>query len=486
MKKLALAVAVPLALLGAATFYTSTQIEPTTRDAVDQANLKLREMSAGVGGDVSLKLLSFERGLLSSAARYQIDIEVHDDGDTQRHTLLLQDHIEHGPFPVSRLTRGRLMPVAAQSHFQLERTPLTEQLFEAASGEVPLVGDVAIGYDGSQSGELRSAAFNLENEKGSFRIASGTLNFDATKDATAVRLVGELPEIDANLISDTGKPVRFNLRGIGLSADKQEDGNGFALGPSAFTVKHMDIQTGDTAVEIHDASVDEALSRGSRGLDQTLAYRVGRLQAQGQTFSDFAFALSLRNLEEASLKALADSYKELLENAASEHDAITSMTDAQQHQLQAQALQVLEHKPTLALDEFGFKSAQGATRTSVVLDLQGLGADAFNPLAMLASFKAEAGIDKGLVRDVAGLIVRHRERRGELDPVALQQEADAATDLFSGMALNSGWYRLEGERLVSSLHYANDQVHFNGREMSVQEFIGFAFTSAQGIGLLGQ
>ena len=67
MKKLALAAAVPLALFGAATVYTSTQVEATARDAVDQANTKLREMSAGPGADVSIALLSFERGLLSSA-----------------------------------------------------------------------------------------------------------------------------------------------------------------------------------------------------------------------------------------------------------------------------------------------------------------------------------------------------------------------------------------------------------------------------------
>ena len=56
----------------------------------------------------------------------------------------------------------------------------------------------------------------------------------------------------------------------------------------------------------------------------------------------------------------------------------------------------------------------------------------------------------------------------------------------SGMALDTGWSRLEGERLVSSLHYADNRVTFNGREMSVQEFIGFAFGSAQNAGLLGQ
>ncbi|MDH0060171.1 YdgA family protein [Stutzerimonas stutzeri] len=123
MKKLALAVAVPLALFGAATFYTSTQVESTARDAVDQANLKLREMGVGAGADVSLTLLSFERGLLSSTARYQIDIDVaDDDGNTEHYALLLNDRLEHGPFPVSRLSRGQLMPVAAQSHFELERT----------------------------------------------------------------------------------------------------------------------------------------------------------------------------------------------------------------------------------------------------------------------------------------------------------------------------------------------------------------------------
>ena len=110
-------------------------------------------MGVGAGADVSLTLLSFERGLLSSTARYQIDIDVADDeGNTEHYALLLNDRLEHGPFPVSRLSRGQLMPVAAQSHFELERTPLTQKLFDAASGEVPLVGEVTIGYDGGQAG----------------------------------------------------------------------------------------------------------------------------------------------------------------------------------------------------------------------------------------------------------------------------------------------------------------------------------------------
>ncbi|MCW3150457.1 YdgA family protein [Stutzerimonas stutzeri] len=493
MKKLALAVAVPLALFGAATFYTSTQVEAIARDAVNQANLQLREMSVGAGADVSLTLLSFERGLLSSAARYQIDFNIPDDeGNDRQFSLLLNDRLEHGPFPVSRLARGQLMPVAAQSHFELERTPLTQKLFDAASGEVPLVGDVTIGYDGGQAGDLRTAALNLEDEDGSVRIAPANLNFKANKDGSDVRLDGELAEIDIDTQrSDSGQPVQVSLRGIGLSADKQDYDAGFGFGPSAITLERMEIKAGDEpAVVIQQASIDEALSRGSRGLDQTIAYRIGEVSAKGQTFRNLALAFSLRNLEESSLKALVASYMEILDQSATPQESFAGLTSAQQQGLQTRALELLEHKPTLALDEFGFETAHGAARLSVVLDLQSPSAEAFTPDAMitsmLASLKADAGIDKDLVRDIAGLVVQNNARDGQLDQAALQQETDAATDLFSGMALNTGWSRLEGERLVSSLHYANDKVTFNGREMSVPEFLGFAFGSVQNAGLLGQ
>ena len=303
---------------------------------------------------------------------------------------------------------------------------------------------------------------------------------------------GQLAEVDIDLQrSDSGQPVRISLRGIGLTADKQDYANGIGFGPSAFNLARMEIQLGDEpAVVLQNASVDEKLSRGSRGLDQSIAYRVGEVTAKGQSVRNLALAFSLRNLEENSLKALVTSYREILDSGATPQESLAGITSAQQQELQTRALQLLEHKPTLALDEFGFETAHGAARLSIVLDLQSPSAEAFTPDAMitsmLASLKADAGIDKNLVRDIAGLVAQNNARDGQLDPVALQQETDAATELFSGMALDTGWSRLEGERLVSSLHYANDKVTFNGREMSVPEFMGFAFGSAQNAGLLGQ
>lgn len=493
MKKLALAVAIPLALIGGATVYTSTQVESTARDAVDQTNIGLREMSVGAGAGVAVKMLSFEGGLLSSSARYQVDIEVQDrDGETRHYAVLLKDRIEHGPFPVSRLANGQLMPVAAQSHFRLERSAQTEALFDAASGENPLVGDVAFGYDGSQHGALRSAPLNLANEDGTLRVAAGTVNFEVADENTAVRLDGQLPEVDMNLQRrDAAKPVRVKLSGVGLTVDKHDYVNGVGQGPSAITLERMEIQTDDKlAVVVQNASIDEVSSRSSDGFDQSIAYRVGEVGANGQSIRNLALALSLRNLDESSLKALVESYKQILDSAATPQEALDNVTDAQQQELQALALQLLEHKPTLALDEFGFETANGAARLSVVADLQGPSAEAFTPDAMiislLASLKAEAGIDKALVRDVARLIAQRELQGGQADSVELQQQADLTTELFSGMALGTGWFQLQGDRLASSLHYSNDRVTLNGRDMSIQEFIGFAFGSVLGANQLGQ
>ena len=302
---------------------------------------------------------------------------------------------------------------------------------------------------------------------------------------------GGLKAIELNLTDTADRSMRMSIRGITLSADKEEDANGFALGPSAFAVEHMDIQIGEApAVVIRKASIDETLSRGSRGIDQMIAYRIGEVVTQGQTFSNVALAFSLRDLDEASLKSLIDSYKAVLASGPSQEAAIANMTEAQQSELQAQAMQLLQQKPTLALDELGFETANGSARLSVVIDLQGPSEDAFTPDAMIASMlgslKAEAGVDKGLVRDIAGLVAQREQHGAKVDPVALKQQADATAEMLSGMALGVGWFQLQGDRLASSLHYANDEVTLNGRDMSVPEFIGFAFGSVSGAGLFGQ
>jgi uncharacterized protein YdgA (DUF945 family) len=42
--------------------------------------------------------------------------------------------------------------------------------------------------------------------------------------------------------------------------------------------------------------------------------------------------------------------------------------------------------------------------------------------------------------------------------------------------------KLEGNDIVTQLHYANNQVEFNGQKMTVEQFVGFVMSKLGGAG----
>jgi uncharacterized protein YdgA (DUF945 family) len=54
--------------------------------------------------------------------------------------------------------------------------------------------------------------------------------------------------------------------------------------------------------------------------------------------------------------------------------------------------------------------------------------------------------------------------------------------MFGGMAVGSQFAKLDGNNIVTKLHYANNQVEFNGQKMTVEEFVGFVMSKLGGAG----
>jgi uncharacterized protein YdgA (DUF945 family) len=52
--------------------------------------------------------------------------------------------------------------------------------------------------------------------------------------------------------------------------------------------------------------------------------------------------------------------------------------------------------------------------------------------------------------------------------------------MFSSMAVGSQLAKLDGNNVVTKLHYANNQVEFNGQKMTVQEFVSFLMSKFGG------
>lgn len=486
MKKTALALAIPLAVVAASlagAWYTGTRVEAQITESLEAGNAALRDQAPGL--DIQVSLLGLERGLFASDARYQIAVRDLESGESS--LLEIADHLEHGPFPWSRLARGQLLPVMAQSNFRLEPTPFARRWFEAAGGESPLRGEVAIGYGDGRQGEVHLAALRVEEPGTWLSLAAADFDFSVADDGRKVRVGGALPRLELSGVEpDSGQAVRIEMLGMGMEIDKRYDAAGFGLGPGAFSARSIRLQVGEQPpVVLRDATFEEALAQGERGLDQTVAYRIGGVEVQEQALGRLTLALSARQLDAEALQALGQTYRQIALSGLDPDDPLAGMTPVQRVQLQAQALRLLEGGPRLALDELSLKTARGEARLSLAVDLRKPDERAATPDQMLdsalAALDAEVRLDKPLIGDLVLL-------KGGLQGVpaasaALQREADAATELFSGMALNAGWARLDGATLKSTLHYADRQVTFNGQPMSLEDFVNFVLGSAHGLGL---
>nr|WP_294976278.1 YdgA family protein [uncultured Pseudomonas sp.] len=486
MKKTALAIAIPLAVVGiavAGAWYTGSRVEQEVTRGIEQANTLLQADAPDLG--MTVALLGMERGLLSSSARYQVTI-TGDEGEAPT-TLVFTDRLEHGPFPPSRLAAGKLAPVMAQSHFALEQNDSSAPLFAAAGGKTPISGELAIHYDQRQDGVFESAALQFAEDGESLRVSPAKVNFSVSGDRKDVRADGRMAEADLVFFDpQSGQPVQVQLRDLDIAGDKRENANGFALGPSSVSLRSLRVKApGSPEVELRQTVGEEVLTQGEKGLDQTLSYRVGQLLVQGQEVGGLKLDTSLRNLDEGTLKSIKETYSQY---GMSSGGDTGELTPEQEAALKGQFLRLLDSSPKLALDELSLQTANGVAKVSVAVDLRKPDQSARTPdeiaRSVLASLTANLKVDKAVIGDVVALqAALGGEDAGGIDPVALKQQTDAMTDLFSGMALQSEWAVLDGNSLSSSLAYADDKVKFNGKDMTSQEFVAFAVGSAQGLGL---
>jgi uncharacterized protein YdgA (DUF945 family) len=72
-----------------------------------------------------------------------------------------------------------------------------------------------------------------------------------------------------------------------------------------------------------------------------------------------------------------------------------------------------------------------------------------------------------MIQDLAALQARSA---GQTDPAAIAQHAQGTAESVGGMAVMLQVGKVEGDNIVSNLHYANDVVDFNGVKMSAQQF----------------
>ncbi|AZF18947.1 YdgA family protein [Pseudomonas sp. R3-52-08] len=468
-------------------WYTGKQLEPVLQTAIQNANKELQTSMAGVDGSVSLELVSLDRGVFSSTAHYRLKGQGSVFGEQNPNPeLLFVDHIEHGPLPFSRLVSLKWLPVMATSHYALEKNATTEQWFAASKDVSPLKGVANIGYSRSVSGNVELLPLEFKDDKSSVSFSGANLDFDSSAEGQKVKADGYMNSLKVAAVDANGDAFEAELAGLTVASNLAKSTFGFYTGQNTIELTDTKVTFGPQKAVLTLKGFEQKDSSETK--DNNLAgrvdYKIDEIGYQGKPVGSAAMAVSMKNVDIPAMLVLTKLYQDKMQPvqaaaAAGQPAPELQLTEAEQTLAEANVNQVLAAKPQLAVENLSLKTTHGESKFSLVLDLAKPASMELPPVElgkqMISLLDANLTLSKPMIGDVAAL---QAQVGGVTDPKAIEQQSQMAADMVSGMAVGTQLATVEGTDVVSKLHYANNEVTFNGQKMTVEQFISFVMSKA--------
>lgn len=466
-------------------WYTGKQLEPVLQTAIQNANKELQTSMAGVDGSVAIELVSLDRGVFSSTAHYRVKAQGKVFGEEHPNPeLLFVDHIEHGPLPFSRLVTLKWLPVMATSHYELEKNPTTEKWFAASKDVSPLKGVANIGYNRSVSGNVELLPLEFKDDTASISFSGANLDFDSTAEGQKVKASGYMNSLKLATVDANGAPFAAELAGLTIASNLEKTTFGFYTGQNTVELSDSKVTFGPQKAVLTLKGFEQKDSSETK--DNQLAgrvdYKIDEIGYQGKPVGSAAMAVSMKNVDIPAMLVLTKLYQDKMAPvqaaaAAGEPVPELQLTEAEQTLAQANVEQLLAAKPHVAVENLSLKTTHGESKFNLLLDFAKPTSMEQPPVElgkqMIALLDANLTLSKPMIADVSAL---QAQVGGVTDPKAIEQQSQMASEMISSMAVGTQLATLVGTDVVSKLHYANNEVTFNGQKMTVEQFISFVMT----------
>ncbi|TFY88309.1 DUF945 domain-containing protein [Pseudomonas kairouanensis] len=471
-------------------WYTGKQLEPVLQTAVQDANKELQRSMAGVDGTLDLELVSLDRGLFSSTAHYRLKGQGSFFGEENPNPeLLFVDHIEHGPLPFSRLVSLKWLPVMATSHYALEKNATTEKWFAAAKDVSPLKGVASIGYNRSVSGNLELLPLEFKDGTSSASFSGANLDFDSTAEGKKVKVNGYMNSLKLSVIDANGAPFDAELAGLTVASNLEKSTFGFYTGQNTVELTDTKATFGPqkSVLTLKGFEQKDTSDIKDNHLAGRVDYKIDEIGYQGKPVGSATLGLSVKNIDVPSGLVLTKLYQDKMQPvqaaaAAGQPVPELQLTEAEQTLAEANVNQLLAAKPQVALENLTLKTTHGESKFSLLVDLTKPSSMELPPVElgkqMIALLDANLSLSKPMIADVSAL---QAQIGGLTDPKAIEQQSQMAAEMVSGLAVGTQLATLVGSDVVSKLHYANNEVTFNGQKMTVEQFIGFVMAKVGGV-----
>jgi len=483
MNKTKIAVGVVIALgaiwTGAA-WLTGKQIESHMDQIVQNANAQLAQIAPDSRLKVSYQ--NYQRGLFTS--RTQLVVQA--SSQTEDNALLkpgqsvvLNETIDHGPFPFAQLKKFNLIPSMASVHSELENTPALKTLFELTKGQSVIEADTRIGYSGATASAIRLLPLDYQTETGErYAWNGGKLGIDSDADGDRVNFDSDIESVALTVRNEASLPVLFTLNGLRLNGKTHLSPQGVRIGEQNAGMKKFSASVnGQQAAVLEGMDIKTQFDANGNNVSGQVDYAVDKVTLENRHFGSGKLTLKLSQLDGQALKTFSDNYRSqmqaLINQPGIQQDPGRYQAGVRQI-LSANMPLLLKGDPVVTVAPLSWKNDKGESTFNLAAHFK-------DPATASGAAQTPADALSRMLKTLDGKLVINMPMATEMmKQVAMAegyQESDAdklADQQVKGLAAMGQMFRLtqqQDDNIVTSLQYNGTQVTMNGEKMPLDGFL---------------
>jgi uncharacterized protein YdgA (DUF945 family) len=466
-------------------WYTGPKAEAFVNQSIGDANVELKKFSDQWGIASTVELMSFERGVFSSTARYRVKftLPAAEGKPAEERDVVFVEHLSHGPLPLSNLKSGSFAPAMVASDFAMEETPTVKDWFAATKGAAPLSGHYSVSYGKDITGKFNMAPAEVAKDTTSLSFSGMTGNFDYTIDTKHGIFDLKTDKLVLAGQSENSDIVNMTLQGITLTSDMTPSSNDMYVGTQKLTLKDWTITSKEKPpVQFKDTSIAVDMTESGSAMGAKMALDFGMINVQAKDVAGMKLGIDVQKLDSKAFKVLNDVYetasRRMMQSNGEEQ--LPQFTPEEQQVIKTNVEQILAGNPTLAVSPLEVRTANGTSTFNLNLDfakpasMDGEIADTLTQA--VRKLDAKLVLSKGNLGD---LMAVEPQMRGVPAEQAVQT-AKGQAEMVATMATAMGMAKVENNNIVTYLNYADGQVDFNGKKMPVEQFLMMVMSGAMG------
>ncbi|BGI53148.1 MAG: YdgA family protein [Candidatus Hamiltonella defensa (Ceratovacuna japonica)] len=469
MKKSSLTISM-FALLGAAwagaSWYTGKIIEEKMPALTDNINHKISSYLPRQ--DIKFTYQDYHRGIFSTKVRYVLQL----NQDKTAEKIIFIETIDHGPFPISQIKKGYLLPVMASVHSTLENTPVLEKIFTANQGESPLSADSRVSYFGNHTSVIHFSPINYEYQDTRLTFSGGMMTAHLSNDMNNADFTAQSDAFTFITQNDLKQTETLNLKGLTLSSVNHMGKFGVFLGEEKIAFKEILFNVNDkNNINLNGIEFYHKTNELDHALNTELNYSLDDLNIDGNDFGSGKLFVSLEGIDGQTIKHFMEMIKnktiKSLEAENNDEFLNTDQKDIIKNIWQA----ALKGNAVLKIEPLSWKNSQGEGTFNLQAQMKMPESTTTDPqnLSLASGIKkidARLNIPVVMLKELMTQISILQGNSQEESQKLADQQVQSLAKLGKLLKFTT----LENDIIGSQFYFENHQIDLNGQKFSSQSF----------------